>query len=50
MLTWDGGCKWPTGRTQVATPREELMDKIIYVDAEISYKREEFGLPVAGEE
>lgn len=39
-----------TGRTQVATPREELMDKIIYVDAEISYKREEFGLPVAGEE
>ena len=39
-----------TGRTQVATPREELMDKIIYVDAEISYKREEFGLPVAGDE
>ena len=39
-----------TGRTQVATPREELMDKIIYVNAEISYKREEFGLPVAGEE
>lgn len=39
-----------TGRTQVATPREELMDKIIYVDAEISYKREEFGLPVAEEE
>lgn len=39
-----------TGRTQVATPREELMDKIIYVNAEISYKREEFGLPVAEEE
>lgn len=39
-----------TGRTRVATPREELMDKIIYVNAEISYKREEFGLPVDGEE
>ncbi len=39
-----------TGRTQVATPREELMDKIIYVNAEITYKREEFGLPVAEEE
>lgn len=39
-----------TGRVQVATPREELMDKIIYVNAEISYKREEFGLPVAEEE
>lgn len=39
-----------TGRTQVATPREELMDKIIYVNAEITYKREEFSLPVAEEE
>lgn len=39
-----------TGRTQVATPREELMDKVIYVNAEITYKREEFGLPVAEEE
>lgn len=34
-----------TGRTAVATPREELMDKVLYIDAEITYKREEFGLP-----
>jgi len=34
------------------TPREELMDKIYYINAEITYKRIEFGLPVAdrGEE
>lgn len=34
------------------TPREELMDKIYYINAEIDYKRTEFGLPVrnAGEE
>ena len=38
-----------TGRSQVATPREELMDKIIYVNDEITYKREEFDLPVAEE-
>ncbi len=36
-----------TGRTSVATPREELMDKVLYIDAEIDYKREEFGLPLA---
>lgn len=30
--------------TDTALPREELMDKIIYVDAEIDYKREELGL------
>ena len=29
------------------TPREELMDKIYYINAEISYKRAEFGLPTA---
>ncbi|MCR4621603.1 MAG: extracellular solute-binding protein [Clostridiales bacterium] len=31
------------------TPREELMDKIYYINAEINYKRTEFGLPLAGE-
>ncbi len=31
------------------TPREELMDKVLYINAEITYKRKEFGLPVAGE-
>ncbi len=30
-----------------ATPREELTDKIYYINAEINYKRAEFGLPVA---
>ncbi len=38
-----------TGRTAVVTPREELMDKVLYINAEIDYKREEFGLPIAGE-
>lgn len=38
-----------TGRTTIATPREELMDKVLYINAEINYKREEFGLPLAGE-
>lgn len=38
-----------TGRTTTATPREELMDKVLYINAEIDYKREEFGLPLAGE-
>lgn len=38
-----------TGRTSIATPREELMDKVLYINAEIDYKREEFGLPIAGE-
>lgn len=32
-----------------ATPREELMNKVYYINAEITYKRQEFGLPVAGE-
>lgn len=36
-----------TGRSNVATPREELMDKVIYINAEIDYKREEFDLPLA---
>ncbi len=37
-----------TGRSDyVATPREELMDKVLYINAEIDYKREEFGLPLA---
>ncbi len=36
-----------TGRDMVATPREELMDKVLYINAEIDYKREEFGLPLA---
>lgn len=30
-----------------ATPREELMEKVYYIDAEITYKRQEFGLSVA---
>ena len=38
-----------TGRKTVVTPREELMDKVLYINAEIDYKREEFGLPLAGE-
>lgn len=39
------------GKTDT-TPREELMDKIYYINAEIDYKRTEFGLPLrnAGEE
>lgn len=36
-----------TGRTYVATPREELMDNVLYINAEIDYKREEFNLPLA---
>lgn len=31
------------------TPREELMDKIYYINAEITYKRTEFGLPTASQ-
>lgn len=34
---------------QSATPREELMDKVYYINAEITYKRREFDLPVSGE-
>lgn len=30
-----------------ATPREQLMDKVIYINDEINYKRKEFGLPLA---
>lgn len=33
--------------TDTAAPREELMDKVIYINAEIDYKRQELGLPVA---
>ncbi len=36
-----------TGHDMMATPREELMDKVLYINAEIDYKREEFGLPLA---
>ncbi|MBR6381018.1 MAG: extracellular solute-binding protein [Lachnospiraceae bacterium] len=36
-----------TGRTSIATPREELMDKVLYINDEIDYKREEFDLPLA---
>jgi ABC-type glycerol-3-phosphate transport system substrate-binding protein len=32
-----------------STPREELMDKVYYINAEITYKRREFNLPVTGE-
>jgi ABC-type glycerol-3-phosphate transport system substrate-binding protein len=32
-----------------STPREELMDKVYYINTEITYKRREFGLPVSGE-
>ncbi|MBQ9143089.1 MAG: extracellular solute-binding protein [Lachnospiraceae bacterium] len=35
-----------TGKDYVATPREELMDKVLYINAEINYKREEFDLPI----
>lgn len=38
-----------TGHDMVATPREELMDKVLYIDAEINYKREEFGLPLVSD-
>lgn len=33
--------------TASVTPREELMDKVLYINSEITYKRLEFGLPVA---
>ncbi len=36
-----------TTETDTATPREELMDKINYVNAEINHKRQELGLPLA---
>ncbi len=36
-----------TTETDTASPREELMDKILYINAEIDYKRQELGLPLA---
>ncbi|MBQ8639444.1 MAG: extracellular solute-binding protein [Lachnospiraceae bacterium] len=38
-----------TTKTDIASPREELMDKVIYINDEISFKRDEFGLPLAGD-
>ena len=35
-----------TTDTDTASPREELMDKVLYINDEIRYKRIEFGLPV----
>lgn len=35
-----------TTDTNTATPREELMEKVEYINAEIDYKREELDLPV----
>ena len=32
--------------TNNTTPREALMDKVYYINAEINYKRTEFGLPL----
>ena len=32
--------------TNNTTPRESLMDKVYYINAEINYKRTEFGLPL----
>ena len=46
-VTTDSASK---GRNESSnTPREELMDKIYYINAEINYKRTEFGLPVASD-
>lgn len=36
-----------TTDTDTATPREELMDKVIFINDEINYKRKEFNLPLA---
>ncbi len=36
--------------TNNITPREALMDKVYYINAEIDYKRAEFGLPVAADD
>lgn len=33
-----------TTETDTASPREELMDKVLYINDEITYKRKEFGL------
>jgi len=35
-----------TTDTDTASPREELTEKVLYINAEINYKREEFKLPV----
>ncbi|MDE6531404.1 MAG: extracellular solute-binding protein [Lachnospiraceae bacterium] len=35
-----------TTDTNTATPREALMEKVEYINAEIDYKREELGLPI----
>ena len=36
--------------TNNTTPREALMDKVYFINAEIDYKRTEFGLPLASDE
>ncbi len=36
--------------TNNTTPREALMDQVYYIDAEIDYKRTEFGLPLANDD
>ncbi|MCR5520553.1 MAG: extracellular solute-binding protein [Lachnospiraceae bacterium] len=38
-----------TTETDTSSPREELMDKVLYINEEIRYKRIEFGLPVEDE-
>ncbi|MBO6162262.1 MAG: extracellular solute-binding protein [Eubacterium sp.] len=38
-----------TTETDTASPREELMDKVLYINEEIRYKRIEFNLPVEEE-
>ena len=35
-----------TTKSDSVSPREELMDKVLLINAEIDYKREEFGLPL----
>ena len=38
-----------TTKTDTVSPREALMDYILYINAEIDYKRKEFGLPLASD-
>jgi ABC-type glycerol-3-phosphate transport system substrate-binding protein len=38
-----------TTKTDTVSPREALMDYVIYINDEIDYKRAEFGLPLAEE-
>ena len=33
-----------TTKADSATPREELMDRVLYINDEITYKRTEFGI------